>query len=141
MIEVPPMTDLQAVALASNHDVKTIKKLNNELMKWYTPPGKKPYELKIPYGTQTLVAKNLTRLHPVVTTDYKTHIVAKGDTLTAICRRYNLNKTTLLKANKLNSAKLMAGQRLRVPYQSTKYVLLKDGETPESRFAKAEKGG
>ncbi len=141
VIEVPPMTDLQAVALASSHDVKTIKKLNNELMKWYTPPGKKPYGLKIPYGTQTLVAKNLTRLHPVVTTDYKTHIVAKGDTLTAICRRYNLNKTTLLKANKLNSAKLIAGQRLRVPYQSTKYVLLKDGETPESRFAAAEKGG
>jgi len=141
VIKVPPMTDLQAVALASNHDVRTIKKLNNELMKWYTPPGKKQYALKIPYGMKTLVSKNLTRLHPVVTTDYKTHVVAKGDTLTAICRRYNLNKTTLLKANNLNSAKLLAGQRLRIPYQSTKYVLLKDGETPESRFAKAEKGG
>ena len=140
-IKVPPMTDLQAVALASNHDLETIKKLNNELMKWYTPPGKKQYKLKIPYGTQTLVAKNLTRLHPVVTTDYKTHVVAKGDTLTAICRRYNLNKTTLLKANNLNSAKLLAGQRLRIPYQSTKYVLLKDGETPQSRFAETDKGG
>jgi membrane-bound lytic murein transglycosylase D len=141
LIKVPPMTDLQAVALAGNHDVKTLRKLNNELLKWYTPPGKKQYELKIPYGTRALVAKNLTRLHPVVTTDYKTHVVKKGDTLTAICRRYNLNKTTLLKANNLHSAKLLKGQRLRIPYQSTKYVLLKDGETPQSRFAKAENGG
>lgn len=141
LIKIPPMTDLQAVALASNHDVKTIKELNNELIKWYTPPGKKPYVLKIPDGTQSLVASNLTRLHPVVTTDYKTHIVAKGDTLTQICNRYKLNKTTLLKANNLKSAKLLAGQRLRIPYQSTKYVLLKDGETPQSRFANTENGG
>jgi len=141
VIKVPPMTDLQAVATAGSLDVKALKSLNNELLKWSTPPGKKEYELKIPHGTQTLVAKNLTRLHPVVTTDYKTHVVKEGDTLTAICRRYNLNKTTLLKANNLQSARLLAGQRLRIPFQSTKYVLLKDGETPQSRFAKAEKGG
>jgi membrane-bound lytic murein transglycosylase D len=141
IIEVPPMTDLQAVALAGNHDVETLRGLNNELLKWQTPPGRKPYELKIPSGSKSLVAKNLTRLHPVVTTDYKTHVVKKGDTLTAICRQYNLNKTTLLKANNLQSAKLLTGQRLRIPYQSTKYVLLKDGETPQSRFAKAEKDG
>lgn len=141
VIKVPPMTDLQAIALASNNDVEAIRELNNELLKWYTPPGKKQYELKIPFGTQTLVTKNLSRLHPVATTDYKTHVVQKGDTLTAICRQYNLNKTTLLKANNLHSAKLLAGQRLRIPYQSTKYVLLKDGETPQSRFAQAEKEG
>jgi len=141
LIKVPPMTDLQAVALASNRSVKNIRELNNELLKWSTPPGKKQYELRIPYETQQMVAKNLTRLHPVATTDYKTHVVQKGDTLTAICRKYNLNKTTLLKANNLNSAKLIAGQRLRIPYQVTKYVLLKEGETPEKRFASGEKGG
>lgn len=140
LIKVPPMTDLQAVSLASGHSVKKLRSLNNELLKWYTPPGKEQYELRIPYGTKSLVTENLTRLHPVVTTDYKTHVVKKGDTLTAICRRYNLNKTTLLKANNLHSAKLKSGQRLRIPYQSTKYVLLKDGETPQSHFANGDKG-
>ena len=137
-IAVPPMTDLNAVAIAGNFSVKKIKKLNNELLKNYTPPGKKKYALKVPDGSHDRVARNLSRLHPVVTTDYKTHVVKKGDTLTAICRRYKLNKTTLLKANNLHSAKLLAGQRLRIPYQATKYVLLKQGETPESRFAAAE---
>jgi membrane-bound lytic murein transglycosylase D len=141
VINVPPMTDLKAVALASGYSVKKIRKLNNELLRSHTPQGKQKYELRIPYGSKAEVAANLSRLHPVVTTDYKTHVVKKGDTLTAICRRYNLNKTTLLKANNLHSAKLLSGQRLRIPYQSTKYVLLKEGETPQSRFAKAEKGG
>jgi membrane-bound lytic murein transglycosylase D len=140
-IQVPPRTDLKAVALASNIRVKKIRKLNNELLKNYTPPGKNTYELKIPSGTYDLVAANLSRLHPVVTTDFKTHIVRRGDTLTAICRRYNLSKTTLLKANNLRSARLLAGQRLRIPYQTTKYVLLKNGETPESRFASSKKDG
>ena len=141
MITVPPRTDLNAVALASNFSVEDISKLNNELLKNYTPPGQKSYELKIPRGTYDLVARNLSRLHPVITTDYKTHVVKKGDTLTAICRRYNLSKTTLLKANNLHSAKLLAGQRLRIPYQATKYVLLKKGETPEKRFSASKKDG
>lgn len=141
IINVPPRTDLKAVSIAGKFSVKEIRKLNNELRKNYTPPKNKSYDLKIPSGTHDLVAQNLSRLHPVVTTDYKTHIVKKGDTLTAICRRYKLTKTTLLKANSLHSAKLLAGQRLRIPYRATKYVLLKDGETPEKRFASAKNGG
>jgi membrane-bound lytic murein transglycosylase D len=67
-------------------------------------------------------------------------VVKKGDTLTAICRTYNLSKTALLKANNLHTAKLVAGQRLRIPYQTTKYVLLKEGEKP-AKVALAEFDG
>lgn len=135
LIAVPPMTDLNALAVAGRHNVKTIRALNNELLKDFTPPGQEDYEVRIPSGSYDRIAANLTRLHPVVTTDFKTHVVKRGDTLTAISKRYNINKTTLLKANNLHSAKLMAGQRLRIPYQATKYVLLKEGETPANRFA------
>jgi len=140
-ITVPPRTDLRAVALTCNSDIKTIRKLNNELLRGFTPPGRASYELKIPNGAHDLVASNLSRLYPVVTTGYKTHIVRRGDSITRICNIYNLNKTILLKANNLHSAKLRAGQHLRIPYQTTKYVLLKKGETPESRFARAKTGG
>jgi membrane-bound lytic murein transglycosylase D len=140
-IEVPPMTDLHAVAAASNQDIKAIRKLNNELLKNYTPPGNEPFALKIPKGSHDRVAANLSRLHPVATIDFKTHVVSRGETLTGICRHYNINKTTILKANNLHSANLQIGQRLRIPYQTTKYVLLKEGETPTSRFAKAGQGG
>jgi membrane-bound lytic murein transglycosylase D len=91
-------------------------------LKDFTPPGESEYEMKIPPAAMTALPPIMARLHPVVTTDYKTHVVKKGDTLTAISKRYNINKTTLLKANNLHSAKLLAGQRLRIPYQVTKYV-------------------
>lgn len=139
-IPVPPMTDLHAVAMASGEDIETIRDLNNELLKNLTPPGKNSYELRIPAGTYERVASNLARLQPVASIDYKTHVVKKGDTLTAICRTYNLSKTALLKANNLHTAKLVAGQRLRIPYQTTKYVLLKEGEKP-AKVALAEFDG
>jgi membrane-bound lytic murein transglycosylase D len=139
-IKVPPMTDLNAVAAASGQDLDEIRDLNNELLKNFTPPGNNSYELRIPAGTYEKVASNLSRLQPVASIDYKTHIVKKGDTLTAICRMYNLSKTALLKANNLHNAKLATGQRLRIPYQTTKYALLKEGEKP-GKVALAEFDG
>lgn len=139
-IKVPPMTDLNAVATASGQDIEEIRDLNNELLKNLTPPGNNSYELRIPAGTYEKVASNLSRLQPVASIDYKTHIVKKGDTLTAICRMYNLSKTALLKANNLHKAKLATGQRLRIPYQTTKYALLKEGEKP-GKVALAELDG
>lgn len=130
VIDVPPMTDLNAVAMASGADVETIRDLNNELLKNLTPPGSDSYQLRIPAGSRQRVASNLERLQPVASIDYKTHVVKKGDTLTAICKMYDLSKTALLKANNLHNAKLSPGQRLRIPYETTKYVLLRDGEKP-----------
>ncbi len=141
LVKVPPRTDLAAVATAGNTSVKTLKNLNTELLRNQTPPGLSSYTLRIPEGRGEVVAANLKRLHPVITTGFKTHKVRKGDTLTRICRKYGLNKTTLLKANNLHSATLRPGQRLRIPYRTTKYVLLKEGETPESRFAAAGRDG
>ena len=139
VVKVPPRTDLAAVAAAANTKVKTIRKLNNELRKNQTPPNLKAYQIRVPQGSQGLVAANLKRLHPVITTGYKTHTVRKGDTLSLVCRTYNLNKKTLLKANNLHSAKLKKGQRLRIPYRTTRYVLLKEGETLSKRYASAGK--
>ena len=139
LVTVPPRMDIAAVAVAANTSVKTIRKLNNELRKTQTPPDLKSYQMKVPQGTRELIATNLKKLHPVITTGYKTHTVNKGDTLSRICRTYNLNKKTLLKANSLHSAKLTKGQRLRIPYRTTRYVLLKEGETLSKRYAAAGK--
>ncbi len=139
LVAVPPRTDLAAVAAAAGTKTKTIRKLNNELKKNQTPPNIKAYQIKVPHGSRDLVAANLKRLQPVITTGYKTHTVRKGDTLGRICRTYNLNKKTLLKANNLHRARLTKGQRLRIPYRTTRYVLLKKGETLANRYAQAGK--
>ncbi len=139
LVAVPAGTDLHAVATAARSKVGTIRELNNELRRNQTPPGRGSYQVKVPRGSQDLVAENLKRLHPVVSTDWKTHVVRRGDTLRRICRRYNLNTRTLLKANNLRSARLRPGQRLRIPYRTTRYVLLKKGETLQAHYARMGK--
>ncbi len=138
---VPPLTNISAIALACNASVKTLEQLNNELRKNVTPPGSSKYVLRIPQGTKQILTQNLPRVHPVVATAYKTHVIKRGENLTSICRKYKLNKTTLLKANNIRTGKLVVGKHLRIPHRTTKYVLLKEGESPRSRFASATTGG
>ncbi len=135
-IDVPAGTDLEAVAVTANTSVKTLRTLNNELLKNQAPATQGDYTLRIPEGTKQLVASNLDKLRPVATTRFVTHTVKKGETLTAICELYNINKITLLKANNLRTASLQQGLRLQIPASSTKYVLLKEKELPEPRLAK-----
>lgn len=124
---VGPGLSLEAAALLTGSSSKTIKNLNLELKTGKTPLNKEQYVLKIPSGTRQLAQSNMPRLHSVVSTDYKTHIIRKNETLTQICKRYNINTTTLLKINNLKSNKLVAGTRLRIPYRTIHYRILPEG--------------
>ncbi len=124
VITVNPGMGLDAVALLANSSTDKIKQLNHELRQNRTPPNVTDYEVKIPYGTAALAMKNMPRLHATVTTAYKTHKIGKKDTLTSVCALYDVNKTTLLKANNLQGGKLNFGQNLRIPYNSIAYQLL-----------------
>lgn len=126
-LEVGPGLTLDAVALISNCDRKTIDLLNQELSTDKTPLNQSSYHIKIPVGSQKIASKNLPRLHRIATTDYKSHTIAKGESLSQVCNRYDVNKTTLLKVNNLRDKKLAPGQRLRIPYQNIRYHLLPEG--------------
>ncbi|RUM35393.1 MAG: lytic transglycosylase [Desulfobulbus sp.] len=128
VIDVPPRTDLNAIAISAKTTRKIIRSLNNELRKNLTPPTAGKYQVRIPAGSHDIVATNLTRLQPVFTTGFKTHKVCRGESLSRISKRYHTSMTNLLKANNLHSSKLKIGQRLRVPYRTTKYVLLDKGQ-------------
>lgn len=127
-LTVGPNLSLEALALISGSPLQTIINLNLELSKGKTPPNISRYTVKIPLATKELASKNLSRLHQVATTTYKTHTVSKKDTLASVCKKYGISRTTLLKANKLRSNKLIAGKNLRIPYSTTSYKLLSDNE-------------
>lgn len=126
-LEVGPGLSLSAIAMLTNSNKKEIQILNQELRASKTPLDTERYFVKIPPGSQAVAQSNLPRLHSVVSTDYKTHIVKKNETLAKICKRYKINTTTLLKVNKLTSNKLVAGSRLRIPYQTISYRILPEG--------------
>lgn len=126
--KVPRWTSLKAVAVAANLNLKRLHNLNRALRRGVTPPHMAHYPLKVPPDKAKLVARNLPRVRPVVTTCFKTHVVrSRRETLAGICRRYRLNEITLLKANDLRSARLRPGERLRIPYQVTSYTLIPPG--------------
>ena len=136
VMSVPANTDLRAVAVAAGQDAELIQTLNNELRHHRTPPGTSGYPIKIPKGSQGLIAKNLHRVHPVVTTNWKTHTVRRGETLHKIGRRYGLSAKTLRQANNLRTSRLRRGERLRIPCQTKRYVLLAPGETLKDHYAR-----
>lgn len=124
---VGPGLSLNAIALISKTTPKQIQRLNQELKTGKTPLNQTTYKVKIPIGTREIAKSNLSRLHSVATTGYRTHSIRKGDTVSSICRRYKINTTTLLKVNNLRKGKLIAGKTLRIPYNTVKYKLLPPG--------------
>ncbi len=136
-LKVPPGMSMDALALVCNAPVKEIKFLNQELREGRTPPNQPHYEAKIPVASQEIAGKNITRLHSVATTGYKSHRIKRGESLATICRMYGINKTTLLKVNNLRSQRLSRGQYLRIPYNMVSYQLLPEG----SRIAHAGSKG
>ncbi|MBP7517963.1 MAG: LysM peptidoglycan-binding domain-containing protein, partial [Desulfobulbus sp.] len=129
---------LEAVAAVANTSLKQIRALNNELLKNQTPPKQGSYALRIPTGTRELIAGNLDKYQRartaklVATTNFLTHTVQRGETLSQICRNYNISTTTLLKANNLRSSRLQQGLRLRIPATATTLLALKKDEQPKA---------
>lgn len=123
-VGVPSWTTMQAIALACETPLEEIHNLNRQLRREITPPGKNLYPIRVPADKTELVTKNLPRVKATISTKYKTHVIKNGDTVTRICNRYNINKKSLLKANNLRSNLLVAGKRLRIPYQTTSYKLI-----------------
>lgn len=126
-IDVGPGLSLEALALISGSSSKAIKQLNLELRQTKTPPNQEQYSVNIPYGSGALAQKNISRLHSIVSTGYKSHKIRKGESLSMICSRYGINKTTVLKVNNLRTGKLVAGTNLRIPYNTVTYRLLPEG--------------
>jgi len=127
-----PGMSLDAIALISSSSKKEIKNLNLELRKGKTPPNRARYAVNVPLGTSVVAKANISRLHSIVSTGYKTHKVRKGDTISKVCRRYGINKTTLLKVNNLRSSTLAQGKNLRIPYSTISYRLLPVGTSDAS---------
>ena len=128
-VTVGPNMSLGAIALISDSSEKEIKKLNHELKRGKTPANRASYAVKVPAATGSIAQKNISRLHSIASTGYKTHKIRKGDTLSKICRRYDVNKTTLLKVNNLRSSALIPGRNLRIPYSTITYQLLPEGSS------------
>lgn len=85
--------------------VETLRKANKLTAKSQLKPGQ---QLKVPSASvKSMPAKTASRT--------STHIIAKGDSLDKIARKYNISVKKLLQLNGIKAdSKLMPGQRLQV---------------------------
>jgi membrane-bound lytic murein transglycosylase D len=134
-VKVPEVTDLRLIAQACEVTVGEIKDLNPELSRWCTPPNFPDYEIKIPFGKKELFLKNFEILDPMKKSQFKTHIVKKGETFPKIARLYQIDLEPILEINQLNKkSRLSTGMNLLIP-------LPKDQDSKPDRLAKKKSDG
>ncbi len=115
-VKVPEVTDLRLIARACEVTLNEIKELNPELSRWCTPPDFPDYEIKIPPGKKELFLKNFATLSPAERSQFKIHVVRKGDTFPKIAKLYRIDVEPILEINRLNKrSRLSKGTNLLIP--------------------------
>lgn len=93
-----------------------LSKLNPELVRQVTPPiGENRLTVPKPHAEKLVAALQTVPQYGQGDT-VRTHKVRKGETLAKIATKYGVSAQEIQKTNKLKSAKLHAGQTLRLPY-------------------------
>jgi len=144
--EVPSVTDLGLIAKACEITVEELKDLNPELLRWCTPPDSPTYEIKVPFGKKELFLRNFEAMQPLQRSQFKTHIVKKGDSFVKIARLYRVDVEPILEINRLKrTSRLSMGMNLLIPIPVTQdikpTVMARkrfDGNDPNLKFKSNE---
>ncbi len=133
--------DLEVLATASNTTVAVIAELNPELKRLATPPAsaETPYVARIPKGQKTYFAAHFDEAAASERLNYKTHVVAKGDTLSSIARRYGSVQEAIMRVNQMATTRMLkVGTELAIP---TSRGALADAQAVERQAVRARRGG
>lgn len=134
-------------------NAEELKILNPIFKKDFVPAYGETYTVKLPATRRDLVAKHrdsLYLLFPQIASDqefvlntdplaksktiYKTHVVRKGETLSKIANKYDVEIRDIKKWNKLSKNTVKKGQRLKIKKQIEAPV-----PTPQTEIAKNKK--
>lgn len=114
-VVVPDATTLDVVAEAAGTSQVEIERLNPEVVRGITPPGRKT-KLRVPIGSGEAFAEAYAKIPPSDRVTFVEHRVARGETLTHIARRYGVRLADLKAANpRVKPRLLQIGQRITVP--------------------------
>jgi membrane-bound lytic murein transglycosylase D len=122
-VSVSKPIDLRAAAKILSTTIDELKKLNPALRGNTTPANYPNYQLKVPAGTDPKAHEQLNslpaaKIKPV--SEYGSHKVKSGQTLTKIAALYNVSVKDLEKANHLSSTNtIRTGAIVKVPGRMT----------------------
>lgn len=131
VVEVRGGTSLEAVAVAAGVELATVRALNPELKKPYTPPAVDVYPIKIPLGAADGFEERLSNVVVDTAQSSTLHRVAKGESPSTIAHRYGVTLQELLAANSISDPRrIQIGAELVIPSQPTLKVVLNTPSTP-----------
>lgn len=118
-VQVAALTDIYKIAESLNVDVSEIKRLNPELLRWFTPPDVENYKLRIPLKSQ------LSSLECCKASDFQTYRVPKTMSLSQVSKKFRIKYPYVLSHlnNKSLKASLKRGDVLRLPFRPGEKVI------------------
>ncbi|NNC99340.1 MAG: transglycosylase SLT domain-containing protein [Gammaproteobacteria bacterium] len=117
IIHLPGQIDLHSFAEQSEISLPVLRDLNAGFLRWATPPDG-PHRLLVPLGALAKVDEAIENLKTTPPLEYRDHKINRGDTLSAIARRYGVSVTALKSANHITGTSIRAGGTLLVPVAS-----------------------
>lgn len=118
VIDVKGSYDFAAISEHSGISVDELKTLNPHLLRERIPVEASSYRLNVPLSAPRDLAARLEKLpkEERVLTTFTTHKVRRGESLTAIAKKYGVESGAIMAANDMSSrSKLRYGMSLRIP--------------------------
>ncbi len=128
-VTVDDCESLELLAECASTDLATIQELNPELIQWCTPPNYKGYQLRVPFGSSAVFAEKYAQIPDEKKFDFATHTVRRGESVSAIAKKYGIAQSAIFEVNKISRKTLLrVGATLVIPIQSNSIAALVDAQ-------------
>lgn len=135
VVEVPGGADLNVLARHAGMTGQQMREYNPELLRWSTPPGTRPYPLKLPVGRGEVLKAKLGEVPVGPDRDLVVHTVKSGESLGIIANRYGLRVADLFEANSNLKSMIHPGQQIVIPVPAGSNVAILADQPSRARTA------
>jgi membrane-bound lytic murein transglycosylase D len=114
-VSITDAVDLRTISECAGTSLDVVRGLNPELRRLATPANR-AFDLNVPAGTGTALTACLDKIPPERRVHFRTHVVARGQTLASIARYHGVRAADIAQANGLSAGQRLArGTELIIP--------------------------
>lgn len=137
IVEIDGSVELGLLAECAGITTQQLRDLNPELLRWATPPGEKPYPLKIPKGSKESFMASYRKIpDDKKINNLVIHTVKRGETLGLIANRYATTVRSLYQANDGLTSIIHPGQELIIPVPGGSNIAIRSDEPSRAQTAR-----